>query len=428
MKIVVVGAGWTGLTAAYRLVLAGHKVVILEQGKQSGGLAGSYRKKEWQWPLEKFYHHWFTNDDDALGLARELKHKVLTLKPRTAVLQKKKIYLFDNPLTIMSSPLISWIAKLRMSMVLVYLKLLPSAENLTRFKALPWLKKYMGEEPVRVIWEPLLRGKFGIYAKTIGLSWFYARIKKRTMNLSYPVGGFAKMGDKLVRTIKQNGGQVKLGQRLRKISAMKGGGWKLITHTGTIEADKVLLTVPSSVVTTIVPELPQRLYQKLKSIQHLSAQVLILELSQPMIPGVYWLNVTEKQYPFLAIVEHTNMVSPQHYGGRHIVYIGNYLPNNHPYLSLNARQLYLHFKNRLADIAPDFEKYLIRYTKWQLPNAQPIVDTLYELKIPPYRLHFPGLYLANMDMVYPWDRGTNYAIMEGNKIAKMIDQDFLNRT
>ncbi len=38
--------------------------------------------------------------------------------------------------------------------------------------------------------------------------------------------------------------------------------------------------------------------------------------------------------PFLALVEHTNYIDRQHYGGDHIVYCGDYVTPDHPYLSM----------------------------------------------------------------------------------------------
>ena len=72
MNIAILGAGFTGLSAAYQLVKQGHSVTIFEKDPQPGGLAVGYKEKEWDWSLEKHYHHWFTNDKFILGLAKEI--------------------------------------------------------------------------------------------------------------------------------------------------------------------------------------------------------------------------------------------------------------------------------------------------------------------------------------------------------------------
>ena len=43
--------------------------------------------------------------------------------------------------------------------------------------------------------------------------------------------------------------------------------------------------------------------------------------------------------------------------------------------------------------------------------------------IPSLRTPLPGLYFASMSQVYPWDRGTNYAVEMGREVAQMVQED-----
>ena len=72
MKIAVVGAGIAGLSAAYDLLDAGHKVVVYEAANQPGGLAAGFQDEHWEWPLKKFYHHLFTSDKHIITLVKNL--------------------------------------------------------------------------------------------------------------------------------------------------------------------------------------------------------------------------------------------------------------------------------------------------------------------------------------------------------------------
>ena len=47
----------------------------------------------------------------------------------------------------------------------------------------------------------------------------------------------------------------------------------------------------------------------------------------------------------------------------------------------------------------------------------------YAEMIPSIRTPLPGLYFASMSQVYPWDRGTNYAVEIGRDVAKIITED-----
>jgi len=55
--------------------------------------------------------------------------------------------------------------------------------------------------------------------------------------------------------------------------------------------------------------------------------------------------------------------------------------------------------------------------------AQHIVDTDYEKKIPGCRTPLPGVFLANFSQVFPEDRGTNFAVREGEKVAEMVRRE-----
>jgi hypothetical protein len=62
----------------------------------------------------------------------------------------------------------------------------------------------------------------------------------------------------------------------------------------------------------------------------------------------------------------------------------------------------------------------MRYTLYANQFAQPIVPLNYSGIIPPHQTPAKNIFLANMQQVYPWDRGVNYAIEIGEKIAKLI--------
>ena len=53
MRIAIVGAGFTGLSAAYKLTKLGYKVFVFEKEEFPGGLAGGYKEPNWNWTLEK---------------------------------------------------------------------------------------------------------------------------------------------------------------------------------------------------------------------------------------------------------------------------------------------------------------------------------------------------------------------------------------
>ncbi|TSC86330.1 MAG: hypothetical protein G01um10147_942 [Microgenomates group bacterium Gr01-1014_7] len=410
MRIAILGAGFTGLSAAYQLLKKGHDVTIFEKENSLGGLAVGFSDPNWDWTLERAYHHWFTNDDAILKLAGEINHKVIIKRPSTDIFIKGKTLPFDNALSLLSFPHLPIVDRIRMGMVIFYLKQINNYKKLEGKKAANWIRKWMGEKAFSLIWDPLLSGKFGEYKNQIALTWFWARIKKRTPKLAYPEGGFQMFADHLGAEIKKLGGKILLNTEVKNIEDLKK------------EYDKIIVTLPSPVFAKIA-NLPQGYKKRITSIPHLHAQVLILILKKPFMNKTYWLNITDKNFPFLVLAEHTNFMNPKNYGGQHILYIGNYLPQNHPYLKMDADELLKKFDPFLRKINPTYHSSLITHHLFVGPFAQPVVTVDYPKKIPAFKTPLKSIYLANLDMVYPWDRGTNYAVELGRQVASIVSDE-----
>lgn len=410
MRIAILGAGFTGLTAAYRLLQKGHEVSIFEKEDALGGLAVGFSKPNWKWTLEKAYHHWFTNDYSALNLAKEINHKVIIKRPSTDIFIQGKRFAFDSAISLLQFPYLSIFDKLRMGSSLAYLKLSGNHKKFEGKLAYPWIKKYMGENAFNLIWDPLLTGKFGTHKNNIALTWFWARIKKRTPSLAYPEGGFKNFADHLGNEIKKLDGKIYLNTGVKNLEELKK------------DYDKIIVTLPSPVFAKIA-NLPKNYKKRITSIPHLHAQVLILILKAPFMDKTYWLNITEKNFPFLVLAEHTNFMDKKNYGGEHILYIGNYLPLDHPYINLSKGELLKIFMPYLKKLNPTFHFSLLTSHLFIGPFAQPVVTVDYPKKIPTFETPLKGIFLANLDMVYPWDRGTNYAIEMGKEIARIIHEN-----
>ena len=170
------------------------------------------------------------------------------------------------------------------------------------------------------------------------------------------------------------------------------------------------------------PELPADYAAGLDSLHSLGAVVLVLALHHPLTDQHYWINLPKREgFPFLALVEHTNFVSREHYGGDTLVYCGDYLPPDHPYFETEPAALLEHFAPALQRINPDFTLRWVRQV-WKFTElyAQPVPLLNHSRHIPPLQTPLAGLYMANMSQVYPWDRGTNYAVQLGRQAAALL--------
>lgn len=423
MHIGIIGGGFTGLTAAFELTKHGHNVTIFEKEKILGGLAHGFRGKDWDWPLEFAYHHLFTNDSSILTLIDELEMKdaLIIKRPVTATYYNGTISQLDSPGSLLRYRELPFIDRLRTGAVMAGCKLSPIWQPLEHYTAENFFRPLFGHKSWNVIWEPLLYGKFGERAPSIAASWLWARIYKRTTNLVYLRGGFQTLVDTLDRRIQEQGGIIRTDSSISSIQR-HNKALKISWGTNTQLFDKVLSTVPTPITAKILPDLPQSFIAPFLTIPHLNAQLLILETNEPILKDIYWLNVNDRSFPFLAVVAHTNLINPSHYGGHHVTYFGNYLPQNHPYLSYSKEKLLKTFLPYIKRLSPSLNtKYSILHTYlFTGPFAQPVHEVNYSQKAPPLKTPIPNVFLANMDSIFPWDRGTNYAVELGLRAAHAL--------
>jgi len=390
MKVAIVGGGFTGLAAAYTLTKKGHEVAVFEKSSKLGGLAAGFQQKNWDWPLECTYHHCFTNDQSILKLINELglEKKLIIKRPITANLYGDTTYQLDSPFSLFQFPLLPFSDKVRTAVLLGFLKINPFWQPLENITAEHLLTSIGGKRAYQILWEPLLIGKFGNFASKIQAAWFWARIQKRTPRLVYIEGGFQTLIDALAK----QSGKILLNKKIESLKELSG-------------FDKILLTNPQP-----------------STIPHLWAQTLILETKKPILKDVYWLNVTDRSFPFLAAVAHTNFMPSKQYGGHHLTYFGNYLPDGHKYLSMNKEALLKEFLPFIKRLNPNLKSEILNLKSYLFtaPHAQPVHELHYSSRAPKLETNIPNVYLANMDSIYPWDRGTNYAVELGKKAAEKI--------
>ncbi len=443
MRIGIIGAGFTGLAAAYYLSKEGHEVEVFELDSKPGGLAIGYQEKVWDWTLEKHYHHWFTNDKSVLTLASEINHKVLIRRPKTSSFVDGGIYQLDSPTSLLKFPKLNIIDRLRTGVALGLLRYNPIGKPLEKFKAEPYLKFSMGKPGYQKLWEPLMVNKLGKYAGVVSLAWFWARINKRTSSLAYPEGGFLEFANHLQKVIEKQGGKfhyntevVELSSNSKpKIEFKKIGNLSTPIVFGRDPAkagkfeignyDRVVVTLPSFLFAKIAPDLPATYTARLSKLKGIGAMNLVVRFKKPFLPdGTYWLSMCDMKSPILAIVEHTNFMDFSHYNNEHIVYFGNYMPTTDPRYLMDEKQLFKLYDPWLKKLNPNYQKSIIDYKLFRAPFAQPILYTNYSKNIPPFKTPLENVYLANIEQVYPWDRGTNYAVELGKKVAGIIEDNF----
>jgi protoporphyrinogen oxidase len=289
-----------------------------------------------------------------------------------------------------------------------------------------------------VVWGPLLRGKFADQAEDVAMAWLWSKIHLRFASrgsgasqkekLGYMMGSFGVLVTELERRIRSAGARVETSAPVEKISVSDGYASGVVLKDGrTVEADSVIACVPSERFLPIAPSLGAEYERRVTAARWQWALCYVVSLKEQLSP-IYWLNISEPGMPFIAAIEHTNFIGKERYGGNHLLYLSNYLTPNHDWFSLTPEQLDDLYLPHLTKINPRFNRDWIN-SRWVFkgPNAQPVIRRHYRDDLPDHRTPVPGLYLANMQQIYPEDRGQNYSIRMGDMVAKLAVDDYAAR-
>ena len=437
MRVGIIGGGVAGLAAAYELTKRGHYAEVFEQAPFLGGQASTFPVYGGQ--LERGYHHLFVSDTAITELIHELGlgDRLAWLESKVGLYHDGKVWDFSTPMDLLRFTPISLLQRLRVGLWTVILQRTNDWNKFENVTAKDWLSKHMGAQAYRVLWEPLLRGKFGQHYDQVSMTWIWGKIRLRVASrgkgfqkerLGYPMGSFGEVIDVLAERVRQQGGEVHISSRVNQVVVEDGtaSGMEVQIGDGTPEYrsyDAVLATTPSYVFTRLVPPMPEDYTGMLTGVRYLSAVVLILVMDRPFTPK-YWMNIADADMPFVALIEHTNMVDKELYGGKHILYISNYPDRESDLYRLSAEEMLELFVPHLKKINPDFDtSWVLEYHHHRVDGAQPIIGVNYSQRIPDHRTPFDKLYLANTTQIFPEDRGTNYSIRMGRQVARMVLED-----
>lgn len=425
-SVVIIGGGFTGLSLAYDLAKKGIKVTVLESEDQLGGLASSFAINGAN--VEKFYHHWFTNDRAAMGLIADLglQDNVLVKPSRTGIYIGNKFFKLSNPIDLLKFKPLSMIGRVRLGLLTLMVRQIKDWKALENKTAAEWLREMCGEEVYTVVWEPLLRGKFGKAAQDVSAVWIWNKLKLRGSSrgkggkeqLAYYSGGFSALIVKLAEEIRRLGGLVMTNNSVTELRVSDGRITGVVSGNQLYSADVVVATPPLPVIANLLERHCSKDYlTKLTSIKYLANICIVLELKRSL-SSTYWLNVNDPGFPFVAVIEHTNFESPESYGGSHVVYLSKYLPEEDELFRMRDNEIVDYTLGHLKRMFPELSKEWVFSAKvWRAKCSQPVVSKWYSSVVPKEETEVAGFYINTMAQIYPEDRGTNYAIMQGREMA-----------
>jgi protoporphyrinogen oxidase len=432
-RVCILGAGLAGLSAAYELGRRGYEVLLFESAPEVGGLAGSIMVDGT--PIESFYHFICRSDADLIDLARDLgiDHKLSWRSSRTAFLYEGELYGFGTPLDLLRFRPVPPLERLRFGLNIIRSRYRRSWRQLDGLSASSWLRREIGDRAYEVIWDPLLRIKFGDAHELISAAWIWHRINRIATSRRSFLGreelGYLELGSSTVidALLDRLGSMPKLSLRtstaIERIHIDDGKviGVSLRGEGEMIPCSFVVSTIALSRLPEIAPELNADYRRQLESIDYL-AVVCCLFILRRRLTDAFWININDRRIPFNGVIEYSNLNPVPGLGGRAVAYIPHYLPSSHPRFGFDDESLRAESVAGLQLVVPGFEEsWIDRFFVSRATHAQAICTVGFADSVPDHATPVRGLFVTDSAQFYPEDRTISAAIRLGRKVVEMID-------
>ena len=422
MKVAIIGAGYTGMCIGEKLSQNNVKVTIFEKESKVGGMTRNVKLENET--TDRYYRHLFKSDTYLIELAKELGVEVKWFKSRMGYYIEDKLYDWGQPLALLKFKPLNFWKKFRFGLSVVKIKLIKNWKPLEQYTIKEWFVKNKWEDIYNIIWKPLLQNKFGKYEPSISMVWLWGKINLRQseQGLTKETLGyidFEEMNKKMKENLEKNGVEFKLETVVKEIQKSKDG----FSIKDSQPYDIVISTISYDATSKLFNKLLNSdEKEKLSNTKYIGAKTLIMETKKKMT-NYYWLNMADEEFPFCGIIDYHNM---ENFEAKNVIYISNYLDTSTDLYKMNKEQLLDTYLPYLKKVSNDFDKKdIIKYEVIDEEYAQPIIEVNYSNQLLENKLSEKGLYICTLPQIYPEDRGVNYAIRSGYKLADEIIKENL---
>ncbi|MFB0908058.1 MAG: FAD-dependent oxidoreductase, partial [Spirosomataceae bacterium] len=371
--------------------------------------------------LEHYYHHFFTQDAELHWLLNELgiADKTFYKKTTMGVFRDGKIYDFNGPVDLLKFKPVGLIDKVRFGLTSLYLGKVADWKTQESISTLDWFYKWAGKSMTDALWKPMLDIKFGPYASKVPLTWMIGRLAQRLNSrkggdesLAYIEGSWKTLLDAIVAKLQEIGVKILTEEPLTEVIIEDNRLAAIKTTKQTIEGGQFLLTIPSIYATKIkgISESPALRKAVGGEVEYFGAVCTILELNQKF-SDIYWMNVADEGFPFGGIIEHTNFLPTENFGGSHVMYLSRYFAMSEKLAGMTEEEIKAEMIPPLKKINPAFDESWIKSVQvFKTNTAATVCDLNFSEKVPPCKTGVENFFLANMVHIYPDERSTNNSI------------------
>jgi protoporphyrinogen oxidase len=410
MRIAVIGGGIVGVSLAYFLSRAGHRVVLYEASDQPGGLAGTIRLGDVE--VDRFYHTILSSDTHMQALAAELGiADRLRFRPTgSAFFHEGRLYPMTTLRDFMAFPLLRTADRIRLGLTILAAYLHRDWRRLEEISVEEWLVRWGGRRAFHHLWRPMLRAKFDGRFEDLPATYIWARlirtrstrrgVSQREM-AGYLVGGHMTMIRAMIRAIEAAGGEIRLRTPVREVR-VEENRVRGVRIDGVVEPfEAAAITLHPPLVPPLLPDVQGSWVEDLRAWRYLGVICVLLALDRPLTD--YWtVYITDESVPFTGVIETTHYIDPGDVGGHHLVYLPKYVAWDSPWLQRSDSEILEAWLEHLQRMFPSFHPSWVRHARVHRERyVEPLFHRGQWRRIPPLVTPVEGLFLVNLTQIYP---------------------------
>jgi len=328
-KVIVLGGGPAGLSAAWKLSRSGIDVELIELDFQVGGLCQTVKHGDFYFDLGG--HRFLTQDKEVFKEIKDLMQDDIVVRPRKSVIRLKGKY-FGYPLNAKDllkklNPFLTTKCLLDYLLTITINKLNPKED----ISLQDWISHRFGKSLYNIYFGPYSEKLWGISPTQISADWAAQRIsllnlwdvllrllgkkddtpKTYAEEYLYPIRGIGMIADRQAEDILKNKGvihtdsrvsQIKIeDNKISEITFEKNGSLK------SVKGDIIINTIPlPEFVRMITPAADDHVIETSKRMRFRGLRFLNIEIDKQQVSENNWIYIPEHQYLFFRIQEPKN--------------------------------------------------------------------------------------------------------------------------